>query len=631
MTNEANENVLRNQADDLILQDLQENAMAVLEQVWRLNPGIASSGFIRNRFQQIKEKLGGVVRCKIALLRSFTIEPIIPLLEAACAVGKIDTEIYIGQYNAYQSEILDTHSALYKFEPNIIILAINIRDLNPLLWSQYTSLSTVEVASYAESIIEGFKSWLNAIRSQSTASIIVHGLETPTSASNGIYDAQTTNSQFETIREINIIIAKCCRSISGVYFLDYDALVSRHGKEVWHDAKKWELMRVPISSACSIYLAKEWIKFIYPILGRVVKCLVLDLDNTLWGGIVGEDGIEGIKIGIEYPGSIYRSFQQAIIDASNRGIILAICSKNNLSDVMEVFDKNKEMLIKENHIACFRVNWNNKAQNLIEIAKELNIGIDSLGFIDDNPAERQMIRQNLPDVMVLEIPDDPSQYEKALRDWPFVQRITLTTEDRERGKLYIQDRIRTELSKSSNSIEDFYWGMEQKIEVGCVTPTTITRVSQLTQKTNQFNLTTRRYTEQEIEKLCNDPNWLIRWVRVQDKFGDNGITGIIMIKKIIMNTWEIDNFLLSCRIIGRTIETAILSVIIDEIKQMGATKISGIYIPTKKNVPAKDIYHLHNFKNVIENNGEVRWELNLNENSIIMPPWISQINPTKEK
>ena len=158
MTNEANENVLRNQADDLILQDLQENAMAVLEQVWRLNPGIASSGFIRNRFQQIKEKLGGVVRCKIALLRSFTIEPIIPLLEAACAVGKIDTEIYIGQYNAYQSEILDTHSALYKFEPNIIILAINIRDLNPLLWSQYTSLSTVEVASYAESIIEGFKS-----------------------------------------------------------------------------------------------------------------------------------------------------------------------------------------------------------------------------------------------------------------------------------------------------------------------------------------------------------------------------------------------------------------------------------------------------------------------------------------
>ena len=212
-----------------------------------------------------------------------------------------------------------------------------------------------------------------------------------------------------------------------------------------------------------------------------------------------------------------------------------------------------------------------------------------------------------------------------------MQRITLTTEDRERGKLYIQDRIRTELSKSSNSIEDFYWGMEQKIEVGCVTPTTITRVSQLTQKTNQFNLTTRRYTEQEIEKLCNDPNWLIRWVRVRDKFGDNGITGIIMIKKIIMNTWEIDNFLLSCRIIGRTIETAILSVIIDEIKQMGATKISGLYIPTKKNVPAKDIYHLHNFKNVIENNGEVRWELNLNENSIIMPPWISQINPTKEK
>jgi FkbH-like protein len=268
------------------------------------------------------------------------------------------------------------------------------------------------------------------------------------------------------------------------------------------------------------------------------------------------------------------------------------------------------------------VNWKDKASNLREIAAELNIGIDSLAFFDDNPAEREIVRRHAPEVMVLEVPADPASYARALREWPVFERLSLSAEDRERGKFYAQDRQRAELEQSTGSLEDFYRSLEQEAQIGEVTPATLARVAQLTQKTNQFNMTTKRYTEAEIAALAKDKDWLIRWIRVRDRFGDNGIIGVVMGRLAGEGLFEIDNFLLSCRVIGRTVETAILANVLGHARAMGASRVGGYFLPTKKNAPAKDFYRQHNFTLVSETSGNQRWEMDLATSTVDAPPWV---------
>jgi FkbH-like protein len=275
------------------------------------------------------------------------------------------------------------------------------------------------------------------------------------------------------------------------------------------------------------------------------------------------------------------------------------------------------------------VNWKDKGTNLREIAAELNIGIDSLAFFDDNPAERELVRQQTPEVMVLEVPEDPEQYARALREWPVFERLSLSAEDRERGKFYAQDRQRAELEQTAGNLEDFYRSLKQEAEIGTVTPTTLARVAQLTQKTNQFNMTTKRYSEQEITALAADPRWYIRWIRVKDRFGDNGIIGVVMAHDKGSGEWEVDNFLLSCRVIGRTVETAILATIIENAKAAGARRIGGWFITTKKNAPAKDFYAQHRFTKVLEEGGKQRWEMDLTKTTVEAPPWVHRLMTTE--
>jgi FkbH-like protein len=623
---------LRQQTDAAIAAGEPTAAHALLARLWQADPGPAAAGFVSTRFDKFKAKLS-VVPARVAFLRSFTVEPALPLLRAAAAIAGIDVTPWVGDFNTYQQEVIDPSSRLYAFDPTVIVFAVQARDLAPDLWDRFTELAPAEADAIAERVLANYKSWIAAIRARSKAHIIIHGLETPETPSAGVYDAQDPRGQTATIRRINAGLADLARQTSGVYVLDYDALVACHGRRLWHDERKWQTMRMPIAAPCLIHLAREWQRFLHPITGKLAKCLVLDLDNTLWGGVIGEDGMAGIKIGIEHPGSAYRNFQRAIIDLYHRGVILAVCSKNNPADAMEVFEKHDGMLLKPAHIACFRINWKDKGTNLREIAAELNIGIDSLAFFDDNPAERELVRQQAPEVMVLEVPKDPEQYAAALRDWPVFERLSLSAEDRERGKFYAQDRQRAELEQTAGNLEDFYRSLKQEAEIGVVTPTTLARVAQLTQKTNQFNMTTKRYTEQEIAALAADPLWYIRWIRVKDRFGDNGIIGVIMAhgNGRAGQEWEIDNFLLSCRVIGRTVETAIIATAIEHARAAGATRIGGWFIPTKKNAPAKDFYSQHRFTKVSEEpgGGRQRWEMDLSKDTIEPPPWVNRLLTTE--
>jgi FkbH-like protein len=410
----------------------------------------------------------------------------------------------------------------------------------------------------------------------------------------------------------------------GVYVLDYDALVARNGRLRWRDERKWLIARLPIAADQMIHLAREWMRFLVPLTGKTAKALVVDLDNTLWGGVIGEDGMNGIKLSAEYPGAAYQALQRAILDLTPKGILLAICSKNNPEDAIDVLENHPGMLLRPKHFAATRISWNDKSQGLREIAAELNIGIDSLAFLDDNPFEREQVRGAVPEVMVIDLPEDPLQYAAVIRNHPGFERLTLSGEDQQRTTFYTEQRERSQAEQKFQSKEDFYRFLEQEAEIASVTPATLARISQLTQKTNQFNVTTRRYGEPEISAMAENPSCQVLSIRVRDRFGDHGLVGV-SITRDEGETCEIDSFLLSCRVIGRTVETALLAHLADQAAARGCKRLVGWFLPTKKNAPAREFYKQHGFEVATENGDGALWSLDLTRQRIASPEWVKVV------
>lgn len=612
--------MLYQQVEESIAQNLWAEGYATLGEQWHKQPTVASAAYVASRIEAFRGHLPLIPR-RLAILRSFTVEPVVPLLRATAFVNGIDLNVQVGQFNAYIQEILNQDSSLYSFAPDLVILAAQTRDLAPELWSRYTDLTAAEVQEVVEHLAGSFHYWVRVFRSHSNAHLILHTLESPHFPSHGVLDCQSSDSQVAAIQKINAEIRRVAAGHTGVYVLDYDALIARHGRAHWYDERKWLAARMPIAADHLKDLADEWLRFIHPLVGKTCKALVTDLDNTLWGGVIGEDGMDGIRLGVEYPGAAFQAVQRVMLDLYQRGILLAVCSKNNPADAMEALEKHPGMLLKPQHFAAWRIDWNDKAVNLREIAAELNIGVDSLAFLDDNPVERERIRSALPEVTVLDLPDNPIEFAKVLREAPVFERLTLSDEDRERGRYYTEQRQRVELERGASSLEDFFRSLRQEIEISSVTPTTLARVAQLTQKTNQFNLTTRRYSEQKIAEMAKSPAWEVCTVRVKDRLGDNGLVGVV-ITHDTEELAEIDTFLLSCRVVGRTVETAILSFLIDQSRMRRRMKLQGWFLPTKKNDLAKEFYAQHKFKIVEENGCGTLWSLDLDNNEITCPEWI---------
>jgi FkbH-like protein len=610
----------REQINEVLQLGQWAKASAMLAELWRQQPVMTNAAYIISRYEQMNSEFP-MTPYRLALLRSFTVEPLVPLLRAGAFASGVNLTVHIGDFNSYAQEILNPDSNLYQFKPDAVILAIQTRDLLPDLWYRFTELSSEEIERLIDRIRKDLSEWVKAFRCYSKAHLIIHGLEIPLRASAGILDAQGELSQVEVLRRINEGMRCLAREYPGVYILDYDALVAIHGRLRWHDEAKWLTVRLPIAADCLVHLANEWLRFLYPVTGKVCKALVTDLDNTLWGGIIGEDGMSGIQVGPEHPGAAYQSLQRAMLDLYQRGIILAVCSKNNLSDAMEPLENHPGMLLRPHHFAALRINWNDKAQNLREIASEFNIGIDALAFLDDNPVEREWVRSQLP-VTIIDLPQNPMDYAGALRDSPIFERLTLSDEDRERGRYYAEERQRTKLRCGTASLEDFYRSLQMEVEIASVTDHALTRVAQLTQKTNQFNLTTRRYTEQQIADMTANIDWRVYSLRARDRFGDNGLVGVA-IARFDRDFCEIDSFLMSCRVVGRTVETAFLSHVAAEALHRGVRYLRGWYLPTKKNDLVKDFYKSHGFTLIGEREKGSLWEFELNDGCIRTPEWIT--------
>lgn len=620
---------LRTEVEELLRVGEWHNAHLRLGDLWREEGKTSVAGFISSCYERLRDHIP-LVKCRVFILRSMTIEPLMPMLRCAGLVAGIDIVPQPGQFNAYAQEILDPASQLYSFDPDLAMLAVQTRDFVPELWDCYTDLSSAEVESVVDRVLAEFANLIRWFRHRSKASLIIHTLEKPF-ASAGILDAQAQAGQLAAIDRINAGLQRLCSETRSVYLLDYEALISRHGRNRWHDEVKSLTMRMPFASDSLLAMVSEWLKFIHPLSGVSCKVLAVDLDNTLWGGVLGEDGRQSLQIGTEYPGAFHRSLQRAILDLHNRGILLVVCSKNNHDEALSVLRDHPGMLLRAKHFAAFRINWNDKAENLREIAKELNVGLDSIAFLDDNPAERNRVRTGLPEVKVIDLPSHPQGYAAALRNCPLFERLSLSAEDRDLTPLYHSQQKRTQLAQSVGSLEDFYRSLDQEVSISAVTSETITRVAQLTRKTNQFNATTHRYNEQEIEKFISQPEYGLYAVRVRDRFGDNGIVGVV-ITRVSGIVCEIETFLLSCRVIGRTIETAMLGYVAENSKSAGIRFLQGWIIPTQKNSPVHNLYLSHQFQPVASDGDAILWRLNLSEAAITPPEWIrlSLIPGTKD-
>ena len=587
--------VRRDEVDKRIAGGQTREAREALQRLWRAEPGPAAAGFAVARYEALRGRLA-LRPWRLALLRSFTVEPLVPLLRAEAFHAGIDLTVHVGQFNGWVQELLDPGSPLYAFAPDGVILAVHDAEPGPL------------------------RSALTSLRSQCDAHVVVHTRESALVPRLGVYDAAAAGGEWDTTQQLNASLRAVAREFRNVYVLDYEALVARHGREAWRDERKWVAARLPVSASHLLHLVREWMRFLHPMTGAVSKALIVDLDNTLWGGVIGEDGLAGIRLGGEDTGAAFQEVQRALLDLHERGILLGISSKNNPADALQVLREHPGMLLGERHFAARRIDWGDKAQHLREIATELNIGVDSLAFLDDNPVEREYVREQLPEVAVIDLPTDPFGYARALRDYPGFERLALSAEDRERPAYYAAERERREAEQACPTREDFLRSLEQEIEIAPLGPLTLARVAQLTQKTNQFNLTTRRYSEQQVASLAAAPHVEVFSIRVRDRFCDNGIVGVAILEHGAEET-EIETLLLSCRVLGRAVETAFLAFLAQRARERGARRLAGWFLPTQKNRPASDFYDRHGFQSTQATEQGTRWSFDLAA-PLTAPAWI---------
>jgi FkbH-like protein len=560
--------------------------------------------------------LAGLKPAKIAVLSSYSSEFLHDALIAALFLRGVAATLYQPGFSQFRQEILDSRSGLYGFGPDAVLLSVLGEDLCPSIYDGIPS-DGIAQADEAAAELEGL---IDAFRSRSSAPLLVQNLLPPLFPFFGVGDANLLAGQREQIHRFNARLAAACREHPAVYVIDYEALVARHGALSWHDERMRHFARLPIDKRRFLPLAGEYAKVINILKGGAKKCIVLDLDNTLWGGIIGEDGIDGIHLGPTYPGSAYRAFQKALRALNDRGVLLAIASKNNPADVEEVFENHPCMVLTRGDFAAAQVGWQPKSQMLETIADELGIALEHMVLIDDSPVECAEVARALPMVRTLLFPRQPERFASLLADEGLFDALQFSKEDRNRVRLYKQRAAAENLRSHTANLEDFYRSLDMEIIVEPVNAASLARTAQLTQKTNQLNLTTYRYTEADIAARMRDPLWHCWTVVVRDRFGDNGIIGVIMAQhaggRLILDT-----FLMSCRVIGRTVETAMLAHLCDLAERLGIPILEASLIPTPKNLPVRSLLPDHDFERVGEHDGASIWHLDITTRRVQRPQW----------
>lgn len=546
---------------------------------------------------------------RIALLCGSTVDDIKNILELFLLDAGIRPQFYQSEYNKFYEDAVFGNAELDAFQPDIIIVFTSVVNIieRPALGDGYDEVKEklrMEMGRFT-------RIWEELTKKFPAAVIIQNNMDLSYETGVGSLDAAEHYGLTRFIESLNRDFADYAVSHENFFLHDLHGLAARIGLLKWHDRFQYYAYKLAMSYDVIPEVSLGLAKIIKGLLGKNKKCLVLDLDNTLWGGIIGDDGMEHIEIGHETPtAEAYTAFQEYVLKLKERGVILAVCSKNEEDIAKSGFNHPDSVLHVEDFVS-FHANWKPKNINLRIIAEEINIGTDSLVFIDDNPAERQLVRDTMPEVAVPEVdPVDVFSYIRAIEGAGFFEPVTISEDDRKRNESYRGNIQRRSLEESMQTYDDFLQSLEMEAEIDDFRSVYYDRIAQLTNKSNQFNLTTRRYTRADIEQMANDQHYVTLYGRLRDKFGDNGLISVVIGEKID-DSLHIRLWLMSCRVLKRGMEQMMLDALAARAAADGCKELIGYYYKTAKNKMVSDLYAVFGFEKIMQSGDDTVWRLDL--------------------
>jgi FkbH-like protein len=544
---------------------------------------------------------------------------IVPALVGSAARHGIALTCVAGDYDQVLQDALCADSAVNRAKPDAVLIAIDFRALRLgcALADKESAETTVETArNYLEAVRSG-------IKANSQAVCIFQSSAPPPERLFGSFDRVLPGTLRNMIDRLNREIVEMIRGTDDI-LLDVAGIAETVGLADWHSPVQWNLARLPFSNTFLPLYADHVVRILAAMRGKSRRCLVLDLDNTLWGGVIGDDGLQGIQCAQGDPiGEGYLSVQRLALELRERGIVLAVSSKNHDEIARLPFRNHPEMLLKEDHIAVFQANWNDKASNIKAIADELVLGLESLVLLDDDPFERGLIRRLLPQVAVPELPDDPALYARTLTAAGYFESVAFSEEDLSRAKFYQDNARRVTLEMPAGDVDAYLASLNMEITFQPFDQTGRARITQLINKSNQYNLTTRRYTEAEVGAMESDPDCFTLQVRLADAFGDNGMISVVICRRRAHIEWDIDTWLMSCRVLGRRVENMVLKELLQHARVLGIRKLVGTFRPTDRNKLVEQHYAKLGFTKVARHqDGATVWELDVDSAVIEGAPMI---------
>ena len=545
-------------------------------------------------------------KIRLAIVGGYSLYPFHELLEHLCEMQGTPVEIWLGDFDNYISEIMDPTSELYAFGPHVVlILPSEHRCKYP---GQLTDPREQQQAE-AQNLVDSLLALARQVNEKTRAEIIITNFMLPAAHDLGAFRARTLGADWTFRKWVNLELG--LNAPSYLHLCDLEFLAHRLGGLAARDARAWFETKQLGSPALLLELARETARLIASLKRAPKKVLVLDLDNTLWGGVVADDGLEGIELGDTSPrGEAFKAFQKYIVSLKQRGVLLAVCSKNDFAKAVEPFEKHPDMVLKLDDIVSFKANWEPKSENIRAMAPELNLGLDSFVFVDDNPAEIEIVRQFAPEVTTILLGPDPANYVGQLADCRLFEPRNITSEDAERTSQYRSDAQRNALAATVTDMAAYLESLQMESVISEFTPVDVPRLAQLINKSNQFNLTTRRRSEAEVISVMQANNFIGYSVRLKDRFGDHGLISIIVGEKVD-DTLRIDTWLMSCRVLKRQVEEEVLNELARLAKLKNCTRLEGIYLPTPKNEMVRDFYARMGFTLVTESATQRVFELPL--------------------
>ena len=499
--------------------------------------------------------------------------------------------VFEADYDQIDAQLMDTGSEFYAFAPETVLLY----RCTEKLYERFVRTPLDARAAFAETEIEKIRAEWARVQHGTKADILFFAFLPMDDGVFGSYALREGSAFPYQLLKLNYLLAEAAREAANVRLIDLEPIRAHMGYDAFHDPKLYAIAKIPISTQALPAVASRVVDAILARKGRFHKCAIVDLDNTLWGGVIGDDGLEGIQIGELGQGHAFTEFQTWLKELKNRGVMLAVCSKNDEANAKEPFLRHPEMVLKLDDFSAFVANWEDKASNIRRIQKELNIGLDSMVFFDDNPFERNLVRTMLPEVEVPELPEDPAEYTAFARMQNLFDTNSYSDEDRVRTERYLAEKSRTELSAGIDNYDDYLKALGMKAVCAPFDAFHIPRIAQLTQRSNQFNLRTVRYSEQEIEEIAANPRYVTRYYTLRDRFGEHGLIAVVILEKreneLFVNEW-----LMSCRVLKRGMEQFIADSILRAAREAGVARVVGEYIPTPKNAMVKDLYASMGFR-----------------------------------